>query len=231
MRLVFIRHGDPDYQNDCLTPLGRMQAGHTATRLQSEPIDRIYASPMGRTIETASYTARLYGLEIQPLGFMHEIDWGTVPGAETVPFGGHPWTLGFRLLTECPALAGSPKWRNHPYFRDNLCLGYYDQVAAGFDAFLERFGLFRKGMLYEAKKPCEETIALFAHGGSGAVMFAHVLGLSFPFVLATMPYGVCSVSVIDFTPQHEGLVIPRLELFNDMAHLGEVKAERLHFDK
>ncbi len=230
MRLIFIRHGDPDYKNDCLTPLGRTQAEHTAQRLQEEPIRRIFASPMGRTRETASFTAALHGLAIEPLDFMHEIDWGTVPGAETVPFGGHPWTLGFRFLTESSAEA-APEWREHPYFRDNICLGYYDRVAAGFDAFLEEFGLIRKGMLYEAKKPCEDTIALFAHGGSGAVMFAHVLGLSFPFVLTTMPYGVCSVSVIDFAPQHGRLVIPRLELFNDMTHLGEVREERLHFDK
>ena len=26
MRFLFIRHGEPDYINDCLTPTGRLQA-------------------------------------------------------------------------------------------------------------------------------------------------------------------------------------------------------------
>ena len=232
MRLIFVRHGEPDYANDCLTENGRHQAACTAERLRDEPISAIYASPMGRTVETASFTANKHGLDVQRLDFMHEIDWGTAGDATEVPYGGHPWTLGYKLLTENPELVGSPaRWREHPYFRDNRCLACYDRIAAEFDTFLEGFGLYRKNGLYECRKACEDTIALFAHGGSGAVMFAHVLHLPFPFVLTTLPYGVCSVSVLLFESKAGGMVIPRLELFNDMAHLGEVRAEKLRFEK
>lgn len=235
MRLIFVRHGEPDYDNDCLTENGRNQAAQTAERLRQEPVRAVYASPMGRAVETASYTAAIHGLEIQKLDFMHEIDWGgiTLPdGTQTAPpCEGHPWTLSYRLLTEQPSLIGSEAWREHPYFRDNLCTEYYDRVSAAFDRFLAGFGLHRKDGLYECEAPCEDTVALFAHGGSGAVMFAHVLHLPLPFVLSAMPYGVCSVSVIAFTPENGSRVLPRLELFNDMRHLGQVKAERLHFEK
>ena len=33
MRIVFVRHGEPDYGNDCLTPAGRIQALAAAERL------------------------------------------------------------------------------------------------------------------------------------------------------------------------------------------------------
>ena len=231
MRLIFVRHGEPDYDNDCLTETGRSQAQKTADRLTDEPMTAIYASPMGRAVETAFFTAKQHGLEIQKLDFMHEIDWGTVPDAEPLPCEGHPWTLGFRLLTEEPELIGSQAWREHRYFRDNLCLEYYDRVAEAFDGFLAGFGICRKDGLYESRMENDDTIALFAHGGSGAVMFSHVLSLPFPFVLTTLPYGVCSISVIDFSPQLDGRIIPRLSLFNDMTHLGQVKEERLRFEK
>lgn len=57
MRFLFIRHGEPDYVNDCLTATGRLQAAAAAKRLAGEGICEIYASPLGRAQETAGYTA------------------------------------------------------------------------------------------------------------------------------------------------------------------------------
>ena len=233
MRLIFVRHGEPNYQKDCLTENGVRQAEDTAERLRSEDIRAIYASPMGRAQETASYTAKLHNLEIRTLDFMHEIDWGNVREDQEipVPHEGHPWTLGYLLLTESPEYVGSDHWDQHPYFRDNRCLACYRTVAERFDAFLAEFGLVRRNGLYECVRENHDTIALFAHGGSGAVMFSHVLNLPFPFVLTSMPYGVCSVSVLNFDELPGKKVTPRLELFNDMRHLSSFRTEPLHFEK
>ena len=65
MRLLFIRHGDPDYANDNLTPQGKIEAELLAKRLQTEKIDYIYCSPMGRAIATALPTAKALGMEDQ----------------------------------------------------------------------------------------------------------------------------------------------------------------------
>jgi broad specificity phosphatase PhoE len=62
MRFLFIRHGEPDYINDCLTPTGRLQAEAAAKRLAGEGICEIFASPLGRAQETAGYTAEALGL-------------------------------------------------------------------------------------------------------------------------------------------------------------------------
>ena len=234
MRLIFVRHGEPDYQNDCLTENGRIQAHHTAERLKNENITAVYSSPMGRAVETAAYTAKMHGLNVNVLDFMHEIDWGDVNKnalENKLEYDGHPWMLGFKLLAEFPRFVGSADWSRHHFFKDNICLEYYKKISQSFDEFLASFGLIRKDGLYYYQIPCNDTVALFAHGGSGAVMFSHVLNLPFPFVLTTMPYGVCSVSVVDFTPQLEKIVVPRLELFNDMTHLKNVKLEKLHFEK
>ncbi|MCR5419026.1 MAG: histidine phosphatase family protein [Lachnospiraceae bacterium] len=224
MRLILIRHGEPDYDNDCLTKTGHSQAEKTAERLEKEHISRIFASPMGRAMETAQYTADTLGLPINKLDFMHEIDWGfgennPIHNQNELQSEGHPWSLSYRLLTENPEYVGSDKWDGHPFFRDNACLKDYRRVAAEFDGFLEQLGLIRKDGLYFCKEENEETIAIFAHGGSGAVMLAELFSLPFPFVLTSLPYGLCSVSIVSFYAKSGEMVIPCMELFNDMGHI------------
>lgn len=58
MRIIFVRHGHPNYVKDCLTDLGHKQAAAAAKRLKEESIQKIYASSCGRAVETAEYTAR-----------------------------------------------------------------------------------------------------------------------------------------------------------------------------
>ena len=48
MRLLFIRHGDPDYEHDCLTHKGIQEAKLLSERMKRETMDHIYVSPMGR---------------------------------------------------------------------------------------------------------------------------------------------------------------------------------------
>ena len=52
MRIIFVRHGEPDYRNDCLTDLGRLQAQAAAERLREEGIEEIWSSPLGRAAES-----------------------------------------------------------------------------------------------------------------------------------------------------------------------------------
>lgn len=235
MRLIFVRHAEPNYEKDCITENGVLQAKSTAKRLSDEDIKAVFASPMGRAVETASYIAKDHGLEVQTLPFMHEINWGdideNVPEDKKIPYDGHPWTIGHLYLSEDKDNVASPKWRDHHFFKDNKLITYYDLISKEFDKFLENYGIVRKNNLYFCEKECNDTVLLVAHGGSGSVMFSHVLSLPLPFVLTSMPYGVCSVSILEFSPANDGVIVPRLELFNDMRHLDKVKVEALHFEK
>ena len=46
MRLLFIRHGDPDYEHDCLTDKGIREAQLLAQRMKKETMDHIYVYPI-----------------------------------------------------------------------------------------------------------------------------------------------------------------------------------------
>lgn len=214
MRIVFVRHGEPDYENDCLTAEGRRQAAAAAERLAGEGISKIYASPLGRAAETAAYTARRLKLPVVTLDYMREISW-CGPG---IPLEGHPWTLADRMIEEGFDFYARD-WREHPYFKGNAATRYYEMIAAEIDAFLAGHGYRREGGRFLCLGGKDETIALFSHGGSGACALARVLSLPFPWVASVMPYDFTSVIIVEFPVREGEYVRARLELFNDAAHI------------
>ena len=48
MRLLIVRHADPDYSIDSLTPAGWEEAKLLADRLAPIPVAAYYVSPLGR---------------------------------------------------------------------------------------------------------------------------------------------------------------------------------------
>ncbi len=56
MRLLIIRHGDPDYSIDSLTEKGWREAKLLAERIAKEDVTEFYVSPLGRARDTASLT-------------------------------------------------------------------------------------------------------------------------------------------------------------------------------
>lgn len=214
MRIIFVRHGEPDYARDCLTGEGRRQAAAVAERLAGEGISEIYASPLGRASQTAAFTAKRLGLPLVVLDYMREITWG----GEGIPEEGHPWTLGDRMLEEGFDFAASD-WREHPYFRGNPATDACGMIAGRIDGFLESQGYRHEGRRFFCESGTDKTIALFSHGGSGACALAHILALPFPYVCCVLPYDFTSVIIVDLPARPGTYVHSRVELFNDCAHI------------
>ena len=72
MILFFIRHADPVYSPDSLTPLGSRQAESLAKRLSLYGLDEIYASSSNRAIMTAGPTCELLKKEADILDWCNE---------------------------------------------------------------------------------------------------------------------------------------------------------------
>ena len=53
MRLLFIRHCEPDYETDSLTEKGFREAELLADRMVNEEYDVCYCSTMGRAMQTS----------------------------------------------------------------------------------------------------------------------------------------------------------------------------------
>ena len=72
MILYYVRHGDPIYKPDQLTPLGERQAEALAKRLSVYGVDEIYSSTSIRAMQTAQPTCELMKKELHTLEWMHE---------------------------------------------------------------------------------------------------------------------------------------------------------------
>ena len=220
MRIIFVRHGEPNYEKDCLTETGKKQAAAAAIRLEREGIEEIYASPQGRASQTAAYTAERLGLPVRTLDYMHEISWGG-PG---IPQEGHPWTLSDWMISREDFDFYREDWRQHPYFKGNAAVRYLDEISVKFDAFLREQGYRHEGARYYCETDRQKTIALFSHGGSGACVLSHLLALPFPYVCTVMPYEFTSVIILEFPERKGEYVHPRIELFNDAAHILDISS-------
>ena len=221
MKLFMIRHGEPNYVDDCLTETGRKQAAAAAERLSLESLDEIYSSPNGRAKETASYTANAQGLPIKVLDYMHEISWG----GDDVPAEGHLWTLSDWMINEEDFDFAHSDWREHPYFKTNSAMKDYDYVTKQFDDFMKAQGYIHEGSRFLCTTDEHKNVAIFGHGGSGACVLSSLLNLAFPYTLVMLPYGYTSIIVLDFPVKKGNYVHPRIELFNDMLHVRNLSDE------
>lgn len=227
MRIIFIRHGEPDYKNDCLTETGREQAILVAERLQVEGIEEIWSSPLGRAYETAEATSKLLGMPIHVLDCMKEVRWGSTDGADLY-HGGHPWDIVDQMAREGTDL-NRTDWRNSPYFRTNCVLDCVDQVEKGIDEWLTGLGYVREGFYYRHSKEEEKhrTIALFCHGGSSSAAIGHILNLPFPYVCALLHMEFTGITILRFDRKKGASTLPCLELGNDGKHIIAGKYHRL----
>ena len=223
MRIIFVRHGHPDYAHDCLTELGRQHAAAAALRLQDEGIEAIYSSTHGRAMETASHLAEALHLPVTGCEFMREINWGSVDG-EPLFADGHPWDTVDRMVAQGESLV-DPDWQNSETFRRNRVEQCVEKVAAGTDAWLATLGYTREGLYYRAGKDTKRTIAAFGHGGASTAILAHLFNLPFPFVTSTMGPDYTGITIVELPDAEGALVKPRLEMLNDTRHIRGLTVE------
>lgn len=219
MRIIIVRHGQPNYEKDCLTEIGIKQAKTAAERLREEGIEEIYSSPMGRARQTAQETADLLGFkEIKILDFMHELPWGTEGGP--LYADGHPWDISDKLVSQGWDL-NRTDWPEHPYFIKNTVTKAVREVAAATDAWLETLGYRREGAYYRniREDDAQHAVALFCHGGSSTAMLSQILNLTFPYLCATLHLGHTGIAAIRFTKVPGEICAPHMEMMGDERHI------------
>jgi len=215
LRLIFVRHGEPDYRTDTLTEVGHRQAEAAAARLADEGIDAIFASPMGRARQTAAYTADRLGREVTVLPFMHELSWGKEPTRY------HPWDRA-REMAESGGDLLDTSFIAEPDFVGKALFAQAAQTAEEFDAWLAERGYIRDGKIYRCAAPSEETLAIFSHGGSSSAVMAHLLGMPYLYFCYLNPLAFTSVSIIHMR-ENDGFALPCIEIMNDHTHIRGIR--------
>lgn len=231
MRIIFVRHGHPNYEKDCLTELGHKHAAAVAERLKEEGIQQIFSSTCGRAYETAEYTAKQCGLPIEKCDFMREISWGSVDN-EPLLMDGHPWSTADDMVANNESLICAD-WMEQEPFKRNKLVQYVQNVAAATDEWMKTLGYVREGNYYRVIGSSEDetaldrttnkTIVAFGHGGASAAIISHLFNLPFPIVCSAMGPDYTGITIVTLSDDENSLAMPRFELLNDARHIQDLK--------
>ncbi len=218
MRIVFIRHGDPDYERDSLTEQGIREAKLLAPRIPSLNATEYYVSPLGRAKLTAKLALEGTGIEPETLWWLKEFAIHVVrPGLEKDM--SVPWDWLPEYWTKADEFYDADKWADNPAMRDADIREKQKAVTDEFDRFLEEHGYVREGRMYKAVKPNNDTVVFFCHFGLMSLLLAHLLSVS-PMIIwqgfISSPTSVTTVATEERTP---GNVQWRCLAFGDTSHL------------
>ena len=226
MLFYYVRHGEPlgvpDYS---LTPLGREQAKALAKRLCLFGIDRVFASPTLRTMQTAQPICDLLGKEITPCDWADE---GIVWNEFTVPHPKYEHTWAFfdpkylEIFSSPEVRALGERWYEHPELAGLNFKAGVERVNAAVDEFFLSLGFRhdRENARYEVvgEHLNRDRVALFAHQGFGMSFFSSMLDIPYPMFCTHFDFSHSSMSVINFEPRGKYVYPHVLQTAND-SHL------------
>lgn len=72
MKILIVRHADPDYSIDSLTEKGWREAEYLSERLSRLPVKAFYVSPLGRAKDTASCTLKKVNARAEECEWLRE---------------------------------------------------------------------------------------------------------------------------------------------------------------
>lgn len=218
MKLIIIRHGDPDYEHDSLTETGWHEAELLAQRMAKIPADYYYISCLGRARDTASCTMKKLGREGEVFDWLQEFRGRALkpnhPEGRTIAWDWLPkdWTGEDRYFD-------TEHWFEPEAMAQFEIKKEYDWVCGNLDALLEQHGYRRKDRYYEVLKPNHDTLVFFCHFGLECVLISHLINVS-PMVLW---HGFCaapsSVTTVYTEEREKGIASFRISSFGDVSHL------------
>ena len=217
MNLYIIRHADPDYENDTITPSGVMEAQALGRRTAGLGLTHLYTSPFQRTRQTAKHIADACGLEPVTLEWTHELnelisetEYGTLASWDVPP--------EYYLSPERAVNRRSAHIADDMPARDES-LAALERIGSESDSFFEGFGYRREGARYAVDSHSEAQIAAVCHLGFGMVWLSHLLRIPLDTVWSGFWFPPASITAVLFEERSSRFAVPRLVSFGDISHL------------
>ncbi len=217
MRILLIRHGEPDYSTDSLTEKGKREAELLSARLAAYSIRDFYVSPLGRAKLTADYTLQKLGRSAVTLPWLAEFR-GRYPDPETGKMR-ICWDFPPREWTRDPLLSDPVHWAESAVFRGGNVSSVWEETVQGADRLLADYGFFRDGPVWHCRENTHDTIALFCHFAISMAFIAYLVGLS-PVLM--MQHFICfpsSVTELVTEERTRGEAFFRISKLGDLSHL------------
>ncbi len=218
MRLLIVRHGDPDYDRDSLTEKGWREAEYLSQKLKDIQVKEFYVSPLGRARDTASCTLEKLGRQGVECEWLQEftprIFRPDKPKQRSICWDWLP-----QDWMEEESYFHYDTWHQSPVLREGGVKEEYDRVIRAFDQLLAAHGYVREGKRYRAERSNRDTLVFFCHFALGSVLLSHLLNVS-PMILW---HNTCaaptSVTTVVTEERRQGIANFRMLSFGDTSHL------------
>lgn len=219
MKLIFIRHAEPDYEHDSLTPKGWREAELLAERVKNWDVTDFYVSPLGRAKATASLSLEKMGRTAETLDWLHEFDCRVLDpdtGKTRVP-----WNLYPGYWTEHEELMDLNRWHQNELMLTNTLEEHYAWTSAGLDELLKKYGYIRKNRCYEVTSDAKKdaTVVCFCHLGITLASLAHLFNMTPPQTWQAFFTPPSSVTVLGTEERVPGIAQFRCQMLGDTSHL------------
>lgn len=243
MKLIFVRHGEPDYNSDTLTPAGIEEAKALALRIKNMQIDKVYCSPFGRAKQTASYSLKELNQESITLDWIREFSY---PIEDPITKrNGVCWDFTPKHLWSDPRLTTPTEWLSVPFINKNKDISNnYDTVIRNFDKLLEGYDYYREDHYYIRKNVTprfftstvddnnqirkdysrsdeekEPVLVFFCHLGVICLILSHLVNIPFELITHGFFLPTTSLTILNTEERWENQVSFRVQALGDCSHL------------
>ncbi len=223
MKIIIIRHAEPDYEHDSLTEKGFREATLLSSYLKKHypQIDHFYVSTLGRAMKTYEVsTKEIYdGVPTDFCSWLVEFK-GKVRRKDKENSFWSCWDL-LPSVMEDEKILYSSNWRDSKIVNENgaTILSEYDKVIEEFDKVLFNNGYKRNGLNYEVLDSNHNVIVFYCHFGVASVLMSRLMNCS--------PYSIWQntvllpSSVTEFVSEEreKGVASFRANKIGSLAHL------------
>lgn len=240
MRLIFVRHGDPDYKNDNLTEKGKREVELLTERIcKWENITAFYSSPLGRARATGAPSLQKLGREATVFDWLQEFPtWHESKDGEKL----RTWDIMPEVFCSHPEFFSKDDWCSNAYM-GKMIPERYKQVCDGIDGILHKHGYIRNNNgFYDVANPVpnrnwyepidqyhlksvkdeypeETTLVFFCHLGVIFTMISHLTGISPVQLWHGFYIAPTSVTILNSEERVKGQSWFRVERLGDTNHL------------
>ena len=242
MRIIFVRHGEPDYTRDSLTEKGWREARFLSQRISKWKVTQFYCSPLGRAKDTASCTLEKMNRTAVTLDWMKEFAYDIED-----PLNGKrgiPWDFVPSCWSSDALMLDSEGWPESDIMRTNPQIATdYRMVCQNFDKPLASYGYVRENHFYrmpgakerfiphtfspsrpdaldEIPDSVEEpVIVIFCHLGITCLVLSHLLNIAFPLLVHGFFLPTSSITVLSSEERWSNEAYFRVQTIGDVNHL------------
>ena len=218
MRLLIIRHGDPDYARDSLTEKGWREASLLADRISRLEVRDFFVSTQGRAKDTASVTLKRMNRTSIECDWLREFS-PLIKRPDLTEGNGIVWDWLPQDWTKEEDFFLKDKWAENPVMQMGRVKESYNDVVSKFDYLLAEYGYIREGALYRAEHSNRDTLVFFCHFGVGCVLLSHLLNVSPMILWHHTCCAPCSVTTAVSEERRNGRAIFRVTSLGDISHL------------